>query len=84
MFSRFVTPTEHCPACARALQAKQAQKLRASYHGGNVQWTMFSRFATSKNFLRCPHTEQGRKFPVNVQRKCPVVLPELYSVCHEG
>ena len=55
MFSCFATPAEHYPACARAFQAKKTQKLRASYHGGNVQWTMFSRFATSKNFAMSTH-----------------------------
>ena len=40
----------HPPVCARAFQTKQTQKLHAFYHGGNVHWTMFSRFATSKNF----------------------------------
>ena len=49
MFSRFSTQIEHCPACARVFETKQTQKLRASYQGGNVHRTMFSRLATFEN-----------------------------------
>ena len=58
----------------------QTSKLRAFYCRENVNWTMFSRFATpppKKEFFMCSHTGHGEQCSFNVQCKCPVVLSGL-------
>ena len=72
MFSSPWHPVISLPGLLK--QKSRPQKSRALYRRENVHWTMFSRFATPKKIFMCPHTGHGEQCPVNVQRKCPVVL----------
>ena len=67
MFSSPWHPVISLPGLLK--QKSRPQQSRALYRRENVHWTMLSRFATPK--------KHGEQCPVNVQHKCPVVLPGL-------